>query len=139
MKRSGDVTRSIEDRRTRESIRCFWARRQAPVLLMLLLCVAGCRTVMPVKNLHPSFAPDISRIMLKNGKVIIFNRDFGWYNKKAGTIDGMTADSQHVEYRLSDLSKVETVRAYSIIPAAFTIGTVLGAGIYLLAKLLTLV
>ena len=74
--------------------------------------------------------------MLKNGKVTIFNDDFGWYNLRAGTIEGVTRDSQHVEYHLSEISKVETVREYSIFPAAFVAVVALWAGLYLLAEIL---
>jgi hypothetical protein len=98
---------------------------------------AGCRAIYPVRELQPSSAPDISRIMLKNGKVVVFNADFGWFNKQAGTIEGMTVDTQHVEYHLSELTKVETVREYSLIPAAFMLGVVLWGGLYLLAKIFT--
>ena len=98
---------------------------------------SGCRAIYPVRELHSSSAPDISRVMLKNGKVVSFNPDFGWYNKQAGTIEGMTADTQHVEFHLSELAKVETVREYSLIPAAFVTGIVLLAGIWLVAKILT--
>jgi hypothetical protein len=106
---------------------------------LLLLLVVGCRTVSPIHDLRSSTAPDISRVMLKNGNVIEFNRDFGWFNEKAGTIEGVTADSQHVEYHLVELSKVETVRAYSLIAAVLAAGALLGFGIFLLAKLLTIV
>jgi hypothetical protein len=98
---------------------------------------AGCRAIYPVRELQPSSAPDISRVMLKNGKVVVFNADFGWFNKQAGTIEGMTVDTQHVEYHLSELTKVETVREYSLIPAAFMLGVVLWGGLYLLAKIFT--
>ena len=98
----------------------------------------GCRAIYPVRELRPSSAPDISRVMLKNGKVTIFNADFGWYNKQAGTIEGVTADSsQHVEYRLSEISKVETVREYSIFPAAVVAGIALWGALYLLGEILT--
>jgi len=99
---------------------------------------AGCRAIYPVRELRPSSAPDISRVMLKNGKVTIFNADFGWYNKQAGTIEGVTADSsQHVEYHLSEISKVETVREYSIFPAAVVAGIALWGALYLLGEILT--
>ena len=76
--------------------------------------------------------------MLKSGEVVLFNKDFGWYNQKAGTIEGETGDSQHVEYHLIELSKVETVRAYSILAAAYTGIALLGFGIYLIGHLLAL-
>jgi hypothetical protein len=98
---------------------------------------AGCRAVQPVRELRSSSAPDISRVMLKNGKVVVFNADLGWFNKQAGTIEGMTVDTQHVEYHLSELTKVETVREYSIVPAAFMVGVALLGALYLLAKIFT--
>jgi hypothetical protein len=98
---------------------------------------SGCRAIYPVRELRTSSAPDISRVMMKNGKVIVFNADFGWYNKQAGIIEGTTVDSQHVEYHLSELSKVETVREYSLIPAAFVAGVVLLGVLYLVAEVLT--
>ncbi len=76
--------------------------------------------------------------MLKNGTVITFNQDFGWFNQNAGTIEGITTDSQHVEYHLVELNKVETVRTYSIVAAIIAAGALLGFGIYLLAKLLAI-
>ncbi len=107
-------------------------------LAILILVFAGCRTVTPIRNLDPASEPNISRVMLKDGNVVTFDINFGWYDKQAGTIEGMTTDSQHVEYHLSELSKVETVRAYSILPAIITGGVVLGLGIYILSRLLTL-
>jgi hypothetical protein len=101
------------------------------------MLVAGCRAIYPVRELRPSSAPDVSRVMLKNGKVTIFNDDFGWYNRQAGTIEGVTDSNQHVEYHLSEISKVETVREYSIFPAALVAVIALWAGLYLLAKILT--
>lgn len=77
--------------------------------------------------------------MLKNGKVIEFNKDFGWYNQTAGTIEGVTVDSQHVEYHLAEISKVETVRVYSVIPAIYSAVAILGFVIYVIARLLALV
>ena len=77
--------------------------------------------------------------MLKKGdSVVVFNRNFGWYDKRAGIIEGVTIDTQHVEYRLSEIIKVETVRNYAVIPAIIACGMVLGAALYLVAKLLTL-
>jgi hypothetical protein len=101
------------------------------------MLVAGCHAIYTVRELRASSAPDISRVMLKNGKVTIFNADFGWYNLQAGTIEGVTVDSQHVEYHLSEISKVETVREYSIFPAAVVAVIALWAGLYLLAEILT--
>ena len=106
------------------------------VLALAIMLIAGCRSIYTVHELQPSSAPDISRLMLKNGKVVVFNADLGWYNNKAGTIEGMTVDTQHMEYHLSEINKVETVREYSLIPAAFVAGVVLLAGIYVVARLL---
>lgn len=107
-------------------------------LAIVLILFAGCRTVAPVSQLQSSMEPNISRVMLKNGNVVVFNRDFGWYNKHAATVDGTTTDSQHVEYHVSELSKVETVRAYALIPLVITGGMLLGVGIYVMAKILAL-
>ncbi len=98
---------------------------------------SGCRAIYPVRELRSSSAPDISRVMKKNGTVVVFNPDLGWYNKQAGTIEGVTVDSQHVEYHLSELAKVETVREYSIIPAAVVLGIALFAGLWLVAGIFT--
>ena len=98
---------------------------------------SGCRAIYPVRELRPSSAPDISRVMMKNGTVVVFNPDLGWYNRQAGTIEGITVDSQHVEYHLSELAKVETVREYSLIPAAVVAGIVLFAGLWIVAKIFT--
>jgi hypothetical protein len=117
----------------RDLIRHRWLNR----LAILSILFAGCRSITPARELRPSSAPDISRVMMKNGKVVIFNADFGWYNRQAGTIEGITVDTQHVEYHLSELTKVETVREYSLIPAAVLAGIVLLAGVYLVAKILT--
>ena len=106
---------------------------------MVLVLLASCRTVSPIIELHSSFAPDISRVMLKGGNVVEFNKDFGWYNQRAGTIEGITVDSQHVEYHLAQLSKVETVRGYSLVAAVYAGIAVLGFAIYLIARLLALV
>jgi hypothetical protein len=116
-----------------------WALQFLAIVLLVGGCVCGCRTVAPIHDLRSSTAPDISRVMLKNGDVIVFNGDFGWYNQKGGTIEGMTIDSQHVEYHLTELSKVETVRTYSLAAAFLAAGVLLGFGIYLLAKLLAIV
>jgi hypothetical protein len=115
-----------------------WLINLAILATSSAMLVAGCRAIYTTRELRPSSAPDISRVMLKNGKVTIFNDDFGWYNRQAGTIEGVTRDSsQHVEYHLSEISKVETVREYSLFPAAFVAVVVLWAGLYLLAKILT--
>src|SRR5689334_18684345 len=87
------------------------------ILLSIVIAIGSCRTVIPARQVHPSSAPDISRVTLKNGTIVTFNDDFGWYNKQAGIIEGVTSDSQHVEYHLSELLKVETVREYAVIPA----------------------
>lgn len=108
-------------------------------LAVVLLLFAGCRTITPVLDLHSSLSPDISRVMLKSGNVVEFNKDFGWYNQSAGTIEGMTVDSQHVQYHITELSRVETVRGYSLVAAVYTGVAVLGFGIYLIARLLALV
>jgi hypothetical protein len=99
----------------------------------------ACRTVISVKQVQSSSAPDISRVTLLNGSIVTFNDDFGWYNKQAGTIEGVTADSLHVEYHLTELLKVENVRAYSIIPAVIVAIAPLAASIYVLYRLLSLV
>jgi len=114
-------------------------RINAKAFAIIILLLAGCRTVSPIRELHPAFSPDISRVMLKSGTVVLFNKDFGWYNQQAGTIEGITADSQHVEYHLTQLSKVETVRTYSIVPAIYTAGAILGFVIYVIAHLLALI
>ena len=113
-----------------------WPQRLTLFIVLAAMLVMGCRAIYPVRELQPSSAPDISRVMLKNGKVVVFNADLGWFNKKAGTIEGMTVDTQHVEYHLSEITKAETVREYSLIPAAFVAGVVLLAGIYVVARLL---
>jgi hypothetical protein len=112
-------------------------KRLALFAVLAVMLVAGCRAVSPVREIQPSSAPNISRVMLKNGKVVVFNPDLGWYNKHAGTIEGITVDTQHVEYHLSEINKVETVREYSIVPAALVAAILLLSGIYLVAKLLT--
>jgi hypothetical protein len=109
---------------------------QVRALILVILLFAGCRSVIPARDLRSSSAPDISRIVLRKGdSLIIFNKDLGWYNKRAGTIEGVTRDSQHVEYRIGEINKIETVREYSIIPTIVAAGIVIGAVIYLVAKL----
>lgn len=122
----------------RQSIRLL-SRNSVKYFAVALLLFAGCRTITPIRDLHPALAPDISRVMLKGGTVVEFNKDFGWYNQSAGTIEGITVDSQHVEYHLAQLTKVETVRVYSLVAAVYTWAAVLGFAIYLLARLLALV
>lgn len=112
--------------------------RTLRALVIFFLFTVGCRSIVPARDLHGASAPDISRVMLKNGTVITFNQDFGWFNQNAGTIEGITTDSQHVEYHLVELNKVETVRTYSIVAAIIAAGALLGFGIYLLAKLLAI-
>ncbi len=113
-------------------------KRLAFFAVFAVMLVAGCRAVSPVREIQPSSAPNISRLMLKNGKVVVFNADLGWYNRHAGTIEGVTVDTpRHVEYHLSEINKVETVREYSIVPAALVAAILLLSGIYLVAKLLT--
>ena len=107
--------------------------------LSFVILLAGCRTVTPIREIRPSWDPDISRITLKNGTILEFDDNFGWYDKQAGIVEGTTRDHQHVAYHLSEISKVETVRAYSIFFAIATALAIFGLGIYLLAKLLTLV
>ena len=116
--------------------RLILSRSVRYVALVALFCT-GCRAIIPVREIRSSSAPDISRVELKNGKVTIFNADLGWYNKRAGTIEGITLDSQHVEYHLSELNKVETVREYSVVPAAVVGAALLGAVIWLASLLLT--
>ena len=108
-------------------------------ILLLILLATGCRSVTPVREMRPTWAPNISRLMLMNGKVVQFNDDFGWYDKKVGIIEGVTADSQHVNYHLPEIARVETVRSYEVVFAVITGLIPLGLGIYLLAKLLQLV
>ena len=110
---------------------------QRLTLIAVLLLALSCRTVSPVRNIRPVSAPDISRVTLLSGKVMEFNDDFGWYNKQAGTIEGITRDSQQVVYHLSEVGKVETVRTYSIVIAVITALIPLAVGVYLLAKLLS--
>ena len=107
-------------------------------LVAIAVTFGSCRTVVPVRQIQSSSTPDISRVTLKNGSIITFNDDFGWYNKQAGTIEGVTADSQHVEYHLSEILKVETVRAYSVIPAVLVGLFPLAVAIYLLYKVFTI-
>lgn len=105
-----------------------------------ILIFAGCRSVIPVRDIRSSSAPDISRLVLKKGdSVVVFNKDFGWYNKQAEIVEGVTADSQHVSYPVASISKVETVRDYSLVAAVYVGGVIIGAAIYLISKLLTLV
>ena len=107
------------------------------VPVIAIFAIAGCREVFPAHDLHPSFSPDISRLVLKTGEIVTFNQDFGWYNKRAGTIEGMTDSNVHVEYHLAEINKVETVRGYSLVPAIVVAGMIIGAGIWIIEKLLT--
>jgi hypothetical protein len=107
--------------------------------IALSVLVGSCRTVTPIREIRPSWDPDISRITLKNGTILEFDDNFGWYDKQAGIVEGTTRDHQHVAYHLIEISKVETVRAYSIFFAIATALAIFGLGIYVLAKLLTLV
>ena len=111
---------------------------------LLLIFALGCRSVIPVREIRTASAPDISRVTLKNGKVVTFNEDFGWYDKKAGVVEGTiksidgVPDSQHVAYHLMEINKVETVRGYAIfgaIGAALVIGAI---AIYFLFRLVSL-
>jgi hypothetical protein len=107
--------------------------------LLLLVFVASCRSVTPVQKIRPTWSPDVSRLVLLNGKVVQFNGDLGWYDKQAAIIEGMTQDSQHVQYPLREIARVETVRSYEIAIAAFTALIPLALGLYLLYKLISLV
>ena len=107
-------------------------------LAILALCIAGCRTATPIREIHSATAPDISRVTMKNGTVITFNQDFGWYNQQAGTIEGVTTDSLHVEYHLVELKQVETVRTYSLLPAVGAAIALLGFGIYVVGRILAI-
>ncbi len=108
-------------------------------LLLLLILVAGCRSVEPVRDIRPAWSPNISRLMLLSGKVVQFDADLGWYDKKAGIIEGMTSDSQHVTLHLAEIGRIETVRSYEVVIAVLTGLIPLGLGIYILAKLLQFV
>ena len=114
------------------------------ILTMALSLLVGssmsaCRVATPIREIRPSWDPDISRITLKSGTIIEFDDNFGWYDKQAGIVEGTTRDQKHVTYHLIEISKVETVRGYSIFFAIATALAVFGVGIYLIAKLLTLV
>ena len=115
-------------------------RRSAALFALLTIAIAfgSCRTVVPVRQIQAASQPDISRVTLRNGDIVTFNDDFGWYNKKEGIVEGVTADSQHVQYHLSELLKVETVRAYSLIPAVAVALLPLGIAIYLLYKVFSI-
>ena len=105
----------------------------------LAMTLTACRAVIPVSQIRPSSAPDISRLTLKNGTIVQFNEDYGWYNKQARTVEGVTKAGDHVEYHLNEIQRLEYVRFYSIAFAAI-VATTAGAGaIYLLAKLLAVV
>jgi len=115
------------------------SRKFLVLLFALAGLVASCRQVIPISQIRPSSAPDISRITLKNGTIIEFDQEFGWYNKQARTVEGATKTGDHVEYHISEIMRLEYVRVYSIIFAA-AVATTVGAGaIYLLAKLLTII
>jgi hypothetical protein len=114
-------------------------RKLILLLFALATTLASCRTVIPVSQIRASTAPDISRLTLKNGTVVEFNEDFGWYNKQARTVEGVTKSSEHVEYHLNEIARVEYVRFYSIYFAAIVATTAGAAAIYLLAKLLAIV
>ncbi|HWF45102.1 MAG TPA: hypothetical protein VG537_10715 [Candidatus Kapabacteria bacterium] len=100
-------------------------------------CSLGCRTVTPVRNIQAASAPDVSRLLLRNGSVVQFNKDFGWYNAQEGTVEGVTRDSQQAVYHLSEIQSVETVRSYELGIAVVTALAPLAVGIYLLAKVLS--
>jgi len=100
-------------------------------------CSLGCRTITPVRSIHTANAPDVSRLLLRNGSVVEFNKDFGWYNAQEGTVEGMTRDSQQAVYHLSEIQSVETVRSYELAFAVVAALAPLAAGIYLLAKVLS--
>lgn len=114
-------------------------RKLGILTVLLVLLLGSCRTVTPIREIRPAWDPDISRITLKNGTIIEFDENFGWYDKQAGIIEGTTRDHQHASYHLIEIGKVETVRGYSIFFAIATALAVFGVGIYLIAKLLTLV
>ena len=123
------MKRSARFSMLRRVMKCF--------ALLIVLFAISCRTVGPVRDIRPVSAADISRVTLLSGKVVEFDDDFGWYNKQAGIIEGMTRDSQQVVYHLSEISKVETVRSYSIAIAVVTAIVPLAVGVYLLAKILS--
>src|SRR5438270_10974457 len=108
------------------------------IFIVIAILITGCRTVVPVRQMQAASAPDVSRVTLKNGKIVTFNDDFGWYNKQAATIEGITDDSLHVEYHLSEVLRAETVRAYSIIPAVAVALLPLAVAVYVLYKLFSL-
>lgn len=93
------------------------SRSFAPfVLILLLLPILGsCRRVQNVSELHTATAPHVSRMFLKNGSQVQFDEDLGWFDARDSSIEGMTADSQHVQMSIHDLDRVETVREYSIV------------------------
>jgi len=108
------------------------------LFFLIIIFIAGCRSVIPARELRSSSAPDISRIVLRKGdSVVVFNNDFGWYDRKAGIVEGVTLDSQHVAYRIGEINKVETVRNYSFIAAIFAGGAILFGLLYLVAKIFT--
>ncbi|MDP4199502.1 MAG: hypothetical protein Q8922_03015 [Bacteroidota bacterium] len=106
---------------------------------LLVLIVCSCRTVSPVREIRTAWEPDISRITLKNGTIIEFDENFGWYDKQGGIVEGMTRNHEHIQYHLIEIAKVETVRSYSIFFAIASAAAVFALGIYLVYKLLTLV
>jgi len=108
-------------------------------LVLLLLLAAGCRTVTPIRQIRPTWSPNIARLTLLNGTVVQFNNDYGWYDKQAGIIEGMSTDSQHLTYHLAEVSRVETVRSYELALAVFAALIPIALGLYILMKLVSLV
>jgi hypothetical protein len=76
---------------------------------------------------------------MTNGKTIAFNDDLGWYDAQDSIVEGMLADSQHVEIPVRDVRDVETVREYSVVfvyAAAIALMGVAAYALYLLFSLI---
>jgi hypothetical protein len=108
------------------------------LLFALATALTSCRMVIPAGEIRAGSAPDISRITLKNGSVVEFDQDFGWYNKKSRIVEGKTKTGDQVEYHISEIAKVEYVRVYSIFFAAGVATVAGGLAIYILARLFAL-
>lgn len=70
--------------------------------------------------------------------MVLFNEDFGWYDKRAHLVEGTTKSGEHVQYNVSEIARIENVRAYSIFFAAGVATVLGGTAIYVLARLLAL-
>ena len=70
-------------------MRTIW--RFSPLLLLGLFasCSSTSTALVPPEGLRPSSSPNIEQLELKNGQLIVFNSDLGWYDAEHAYIEGV--------------------------------------------------